>query len=142
MSSAGSPTGLAIDGDGNLYSASWGGTVKKYSSAGVLLNGTIGSGLLGQPYGLDLDSAGNLFVASYGNGKVYVFTPQGARITDWAVTTPLWVATSAVPEPAGLGVAIGGILMLAGVYRRRRRDASSAERSSPAAAARSPHSAR
>lgn len=118
-SGAGGPTGVAVDAAGNVYSSSWGsGVVKKYSSAGVLLNGTIGNGLLTQPYGLDIDDTGNLFVASYGTSRVRVFSPQGTAITDWTVSNPLWVATSAVPEPSAIAVVVMGIIA-AGSSRRR-----------------------
>ncbi|MBM4057177.1 MAG: hypothetical protein FJ275_02915 [Planctomycetes bacterium] len=117
-SRTGGPTGVAIDAVGNIDSSSWsGGVIKKYSLAGGLLNGTIRTAILTQPYGLDIDDTGTLFAASYGTSRVRVFSPQGTAITDWTVSTPLWVATSAVPEPSAITVVVMGI-MAAGSCRR------------------------
>ncbi len=88
-----SPTGLAIDGSGNLYvSDSQNHSIRKITPAGVVstLAGTGSSGnndgtgtaaSFNQPNGLAVDAAGNLFVADLGNHKVRKITPDGTVST-------------------------------------------------------------
>ncbi len=92
------PTGLAIDGQGNLYVADTGNsTIRRITPSGAVstlagLPGIAGlrngSGLeawFSQPKALALDSGGNLYVADTGNAAVRKITPAGA-VTTLALT--------------------------------------------------------
>ncbi|HND61800.1 MAG TPA: heme-binding protein [Opitutaceae bacterium] len=88
------PTGLAIDGAGNIYVADTGNsTIRRVTPAGVVstvagLPGIAGlrngSGLeawFSQPKALALDAGGNLYVADTGNAAIRKITPAGVVST-------------------------------------------------------------
>ena len=90
------PTGLALDGAGNLYIADTGNNVVRMISAatGVITtvagNGSQGSGgdtgaatsaQLNQPQGVTLDSSGNLYVADTANHRIREVTVATGNIT-------------------------------------------------------------
>jgi sugar lactone lactonase YvrE len=77
------PSGLALDGYGNLYEADESsGTVYKFTPSGA--RSVFASGL-GLPCGIAIDHNGNVFVSVLradnipNNMKVYKFTPDGGR---------------------------------------------------------------
>ncbi|GHV96531.1 hypothetical protein AGMMS50293_28510 [Spirochaetia bacterium] len=64
-----SPTGIAVDREGNLYVSNWsGGSVTKVDTKG---NHTIFADNMGSPAGLAFDNAGNLYVADYSQNVIY-----------------------------------------------------------------------
>jgi sugar lactone lactonase YvrE len=83
------PSGVAVDGAGNLYVAESGnGTIRKITPAGVVSNfagngnygnsdGTGAAATFTAPNGIAIDSAGNFYVADTGNQKVRKITPAG-----------------------------------------------------------------
>ncbi len=84
------PTGVAIDGTGNLYIADTGNhRIRKVTAAGVistLVGGAVGDGgdgrpasaaLLNAPRGVALDSAGTLYIAATSNHRVRRVTADG-----------------------------------------------------------------
>jgi hypothetical protein len=88
------PTGIAIDGSGNLYVADAGNnTIRKVTSAGVVTTiagsaGTTGSAdgtgaaaRFNSPRGVAVDSNGNVFVADAGNSAVRMISPAGVVTT-------------------------------------------------------------
>jgi hypothetical protein len=84
------PTGIAVDGNGNLYVADSGNhCIRKISSSGVVstLAGMGGSGgfadgtgtaaRFNYPYDVALDKSGNIFVADLNNNRIRKVTPSG-----------------------------------------------------------------
>jgi sugar lactone lactonase YvrE len=103
------PTGVAVDGAGNIYVADRGSsTIRKVTAAGVVttlagtagMSGTTdGTGAAARfklPTGVTVDGAGNVYVADSGSGLVRKVTPAGV------VTT--------MPGAAGfVGIAVDGV---------------------------------
>lgn len=88
------PTGVAVDGAGNVYVAdTTNNTIRRISAAGVVttLAGVAGisgssdgvgaNALFNQPSGLALDSSGNLYVADTANSSLRRITPAGVVTT-------------------------------------------------------------
>jgi streptogramin lyase len=82
------PVGLALDKQGNLYVAVYGGnTVQKYSPTGKLLAiwGTLGNkpGQFDHPVGVAVDAQGNIYVADQGNNRIQKLSPTGKLVAYW-----------------------------------------------------------
>ena len=84
----GYPTGLAVDGSGNLYIADmWNNRVRKVSTDGLITTvaggGHSGDGgqatnaSLGNPYGLAVDKSGNLYIAEKVSLRIRKVSPSG-----------------------------------------------------------------
>ncbi|HEX4997503.1 MAG TPA: energy transducer TonB [Terriglobia bacterium] len=102
------PTGIAVDGDGNLYIADSGNyRIRKVSPDGIIRT-VAGSGTNGQtgdggpalsaslgPLGeLSLDGAGNVFATEFGKGmRLRKITPQGT------IENELSIASVSPPKP-------------------------------------------
>ncbi len=83
-----SPTGIAVDGNGNVLVADTGnGRLEKFSPTGAFLSiiGTKGSGQgqLAQPNGIVIDRVGNIYVADAGNHGVLKLKSDGTFIAEW-----------------------------------------------------------
>jgi DNA-binding beta-propeller fold protein YncE len=83
-----SPTGIAVDGSGNVLVADTGnGRIEKFSPTGAFLSviGTkgSGSGQFAQPNGIAIDRVGNIYVADAGNHRVSTLKPDGTFIAEW-----------------------------------------------------------
>jgi sugar lactone lactonase YvrE len=83
-----SPTGIAVDPNGNILVADTGnGRIEKFSPTGAFLSaiGTKGSGhgQLGGPNGIAVDRAGNIYVADTGNHRVQKLASDGTLIAEW-----------------------------------------------------------
>jgi trimeric autotransporter adhesin len=87
----GEVTGIAVDGAGNVFIASF-GVVRKVSPGGIITTvaggGTAGLGDGGQatgaevqPWGVAVDSAGNLFIAEYLGRRIRKVSPNGTITT-------------------------------------------------------------
>jgi DNA-binding beta-propeller fold protein YncE len=88
-----SPTGIAVDGSGNVLVADTGnGRIEKFSPSGAFLSiiGTKGTGhgQLGDPNGIAIDRAGNIYVAEAGNHRVQKLAPDGTFIGEWKGPEP------------------------------------------------------
>jgi DNA-binding beta-propeller fold protein YncE len=88
-----SPTGIAVDGSGNVLVADTGnGRIEKFSATGTFIStmGTkgVGNGQLGAPNGIALDGSGNIYVADAGNHRVEKLTPDGKLIAEWKGSEP------------------------------------------------------
>jgi sugar lactone lactonase YvrE len=88
------PTGVAVDGSGNIYVADTGdNTIRKITAAGVVTtlaglagfsgsaDGTGTSARFSQPSGLALDVSGSLYVADTGNSVIREVTGAGVVTT-------------------------------------------------------------
>ena len=88
------PTGMAIDGNGNLYvSDATNNTIRKITTAGVVTtlaglagvsgmsDGAGADALFNNPTGLATDGAGNIYVADTGNSVIRKITPDGTVTT-------------------------------------------------------------
>jgi DNA-binding beta-propeller fold protein YncE len=88
------PTGIAVDGLGNLYVAdTFNDVIRKITPAGTVttlagsagisgtFDGTGGFSLFNQPTGVAVDSAGNVYVADSGNATIRRISPGGAVVT-------------------------------------------------------------
>jgi sugar lactone lactonase YvrE len=88
------PTGIAIDGSGNLYVADSGNdTIRKVTQSGSVTTiagtaGAVGSAdgmgaaaRFNGPRGIAVDGSGNLYVADAGNSAIRKITPAGAVTT-------------------------------------------------------------
>ncbi len=88
-----SPTGIAVDGNGNILVADTGyGRIEKFSPTGTFLStiGTKGAGhgQLRDPNGIAIDRAGNIYVAEAGNHRVQKLAPDGTFIAEWKGPEP------------------------------------------------------
>ncbi|WP_440951430.1 6-bladed beta-propeller [Methanosphaerula subterraneus] len=83
-----SPSGIAVDGIGNIYVADTGNNrIQKFTSTGRYLTqwNSTGSevGTLSAPHSIAVDQYGNVYVADTGNNRIQKFTSTGTFITSW-----------------------------------------------------------
>ena len=88
-----SPTGIAVDGHGNILVADTGNDrIEKFSPSGAFLSviGTKGSGhgQLVQPNGIAIDRSENIYVAEVGNQRVQKLTANGTFLAEWKGPAP------------------------------------------------------
>jgi DNA-binding beta-propeller fold protein YncE len=84
------PSGVAVDGDGNVYVADvYNHRIHKLDDQGTLLSkwGEYGSGdgLFRSPYGVAVDGDGNVYVADTSNSRIQKFDSQGNFLTKWNI---------------------------------------------------------
>ena len=99
------PTGVAVDGRGNLYVTDGETyTVSEYSqSAGAVSSaGTLSVNAVNAPVGLAVDGAGNLLVASSGNDRVIQLEWNGAAfVAQKNVGSGMYVPSGVAVQPSG-----------------------------------------
>ena len=104
------PSGLAIDGAGNLYVAdTLNSLIRKVTPAGVVTtlaggaphfqDGTGTAAGFGQPKNLTIDATGNLYVADQVQTAVRKVTPAGVVTT--VATTPVFASQYGLTPPPG-----------------------------------------
>ena len=113
------PTGMAIDGAGNLYVTDDGCLVRKITSAGVVTtiagshngyggfaDGTGSAAQFKDLQGIAADGAGDLYIADTGNNLIRKITPTVVNgVTNWVVTTLAGVRSS-IGSTDGTGRAV------------------------------------
>jgi uncharacterized protein (TIGR03663 family) len=82
------PTGLTVDGQGNIYIADTGGhQIHVFGPDGQFIRSLGGfgseSGRLYEPRGVAVDSEGNVYVADTWNARVVKFDPEGRALATW-----------------------------------------------------------
>lgn len=82
-----SPTGIAVDRNGNILVADTGNKrIEKFSPTGSFLSAvgiTSGQEQLAAPNGIAVDRAGNVYVADAGNHRVQKLAPDGTLLAEW-----------------------------------------------------------
>jgi sugar lactone lactonase YvrE len=89
-----SPSGLAVDGAGNLLVAEWGNhSIRRITPSGIVTTLAGAAGVYGatngissearfhNPFDLAVDGAGNVYVADSGNSMIRKITPEGVVTT-------------------------------------------------------------
>jgi sugar lactone lactonase YvrE len=94
------PSGVAVDGNGNVYIAD---SVNNRVLKETLLSGSytespVPTSALNYPSGVAVDGSGNLYIADYGNNRVLKETCSGGGYTESTVTT------SPLAYPSGVAV--------------------------------------
>ena len=88
-----SPSGIAVDGNGNILVADTGnGRFEKFSPTGAFL-GSIGTkgtghGQLGDPNGIAIDRNGNIYAAEASNHRVQKLAADGTFLAEWKGPAP------------------------------------------------------
>jgi DNA-binding beta-propeller fold protein YncE len=86
------PSGVAVDGSGNIYVAdSDNFRIQKFDASGTFLTtwGSQGPGngqFVGR-YGIATEGSGNVYVADSGNGRIQKFDASGTFLTAWGAGT-------------------------------------------------------
>ena len=96
------PTGITLDGSGNVYVATADDTIRKFSADGTDL-GVFTRGSLSNPIGLAFDREGRLYVASFAGNSVRRFAADGSDLGIFASVT----------QPTGLAFDVAGNLHVA-----------------------------
>lgn len=97
----GSPTDLAVDGDGNVYVTTQSKLyIKKFNSEGKLVTqwggfGT-GTGQFDITTGVAVDQQGNVYVDDFNNERIQKFDSTGKFLLEWPLNPPI--------SPASIGV--------------------------------------
>ena len=102
-----SPTGIAVDGLGDLYIADYGGRVMSVPAGGEN-PGLLGSGW-GQPFGVDVDAVGNVYVADSSNNDVV----EIAEFTGAMTTLNTAAGGVSLKQPYGVTLDAAGDLFIA-----------------------------
>ena len=104
-----SPSGLAVDGNGNVYIVDFGNgqVIKEAPSAGGYIQSTLPINGLFQPNGIAVDAMGNIYVVDIGGGPVLKETPVAGSYVQSIVST------SQLNEPLAVAVDQGGNVYVA-----------------------------
>src|SRR5438093_6773847 len=124
------PSGVAVDGSGNLFIADFGNSrIRKVTPAGIISTvagggtgfgdgGPATSAALSSPYGVAVDGSGNLFIVDLSNYRIRRVTPGGIITTVAGNGSSFFsgdggLATSAGLKPFGVAVDTTGNLFIA-----------------------------
>ncbi len=106
------PSGLALDGQGNLHVADAGNSrIRRVDAAGVIT--TIAGGTtatrLSTPRGIVFDASGNLYIVDSGSGRLMRLTPKGE----------LQAVLGGFYGPTGVALDASGNILVADTYHHR-----------------------
>jgi sugar lactone lactonase YvrE len=105
------PTGVAVDGSGNVYIADFDNNrvLMEAPSAGGYTQSTIGTGLT-RPSGVAVDGSGNVYIADYGNSRVLKETLSMGAYTQSVVANS---TSNGLSAPFGVAVDGSGNVYIA-----------------------------
>ncbi len=110
------PTGVIVDGMGNLFVAdgeTYAVTEYSQNSGPVAQSGEVAINAVNAPMGMAVDGAGNLLIASSGNDRVIRMAWNGGAFTDQQeVGSGMYV-------PSGVGVQPNGSMCVANTYENQ-----------------------
>ena len=101
------PSGVAIDGSGNIFILDTTNSVVRKVAANGVITTIAGNGALNNPMGIAVDTAGDLFIADTYNYAVRKVTPSGT------ITTVAGGSSSLLNELTGVAVDGSGNLLIA-----------------------------
>lgn len=115
------PTGIAIDGKGNLWVVDTSNRrLQKFDPTGKYLTsfGTFGTGngQFKRPTDVAIDSSGNLWVTDSGNNRVQKFSESGTYLSQFGTAG---TATGQFKEPEGIDIDPSGNVWVADTYNGR-----------------------
>jgi DNA-binding beta-propeller fold protein YncE len=90
------PSGIALDGNGNVYIADTGNNrvLKETLSGASYIESTVPSSTLSYPSAIAVDGAGNIYISDTGNNRLLIETPSSGNYTERIVPT----STLSYPE--------------------------------------------
>jgi sugar lactone lactonase YvrE len=115
------PSGLAVDGGGNLYISDAGAAVYKVSRQGILTTLPTNAGEYGGSSGLAVDGSGNLYIAELWNARVRRLSPDGTIVTVAGAGKPGYsgdggpASNAQLAGPVALAVDRAGALYIADI---------------------------
>ena len=109
------PTGVAVDGAGNVYVADSGNNrIQKFDGAATFLtewgSSGAGPGMFNKPNDVHVDAYSNVFVADATNDRVQKFDSTGTFLTEWG---SFGVGAGQLDTPLGLVVDGAGTVFVA-----------------------------
>jgi sugar lactone lactonase YvrE len=136
------PTGVALDGSGNVYVSDFGNNrIRKVTFTGLVstlagngaeafADGPGASASFSAPYGIAVDGSGNVFVADNGNERIRMVTPAGVVSTLAGNGVPAFAdgpgASASFYSPYGVAVDGSGNVYVADYGNNRIRTVTSA----------------
>lgn len=105
------PTGIAVDGTGNVYAVVFGGNQQLKETLqpdGTYVQSALGSGF-SFPWGVAVDSSGNVFIPNTNANHVVELSPSGNSYTQTTLTANVGVG------PAGIAIDASGNLYVSSV---------------------------
>ena len=89
------PTGVAVDGHGNVYIADYGNNaIRQWSAATQEVTTLISSGLNG-PFGIAVDGSGDIYIADERNNAVKKWSAATQQVTTYRVKR---ISSAAAPS--------------------------------------------
>jgi DNA-binding beta-propeller fold protein YncE len=104
------PSGVAVDGAGNVYVADTGNSaIKEWSATGnILTTTTLVASNLNHPLGVAVDGAGNVYIADTGNSAIKKWSAANSNVTT--------LVSSGLLYPYGLAVDGAGNVYIADTF--------------------------
>jgi streptogramin lyase len=109
------PTGVAVDGSGNVYVADHGNSrIQKFTNTGTFVTkwGSFGNGngQFSGLYGIAVDGSGNVYTSDWGADRIQKFDSNGTYLAQWGSAGS---GDGQLNNPNGLGVDASGNVYVA-----------------------------